>query len=231
MRTFDPAVQPSFAFQTPHQWRTSRSNPVKPYGQLMPVGPLPTRSWPLTYKKLSVVDVDYIVSFFHEHMGGATSFMWRPSSSSYNPSSLGPVLDQGVQAGAPAGSRDYQASYTWYTTELDEDENVMETTPSPLSSLTVAGGSVLTVALPPFPNGVETARIYAAESSAVTLQASTTVRLWTEPQSGLVVTGAPPTVGNMRPLVEVTLETDLIVPVKTSARTWSISLQFMERFG
>lgn len=192
--TFSPPIGPSFDLPIDQSPRIEATPRGKGYQATRPIGLRPLRSYRLQWVTLTEAEKAYLASFFHEV--GGEPFYWTPPAPEDAPEHRGPTLEA-VTSGA-LGARTVYVAFSWH-----DSDTTGETTLSPESSISTSSGEVVKVSVPVFPTMADRVRIYAGTSSgSLTLQATSSARAWTEPDTGLVAGASPPSSNTLsRPLL------------------------------
>jgi len=116
----------------------------------------PLRSWRLIGSNFTKADMDYVMGFLYERLGGGNYFyITIPQITVYSPFA-GPTT--ATTTSGAIGARTYYVSYAW-------SDGTDTTDDSAESSQAIAGNDLIEVTVPSFPDGVTEARVYMGTAS------------------------------------------------------------------
>jgi len=187
-----------------------------------PLGQLLIRRMRLQWTRMAVPTRDYIQSFLEALAGTNGPIQYTPPDAIASPTGTSPTLTQA--AGGSLSGRSYDVQFSWWSTQTTQ-----ETAPSGTATLALDANKLITVAVPPAPNGVDGFRVYADDGSTSGLQATVTAgRTWTEPSGGLISGASAPSSSTLKPPIKWTIDQTSTFRLVAASR-WSFEMTLLEQ--
>lgn len=191
--------------------------------QVRPIGIRPREGIQATWIDASEATREYCESFLMGLEGGIGPLTWTSFNTVPSPTGTAPTLEE--VAGGALGARTYYVAFSWY-----ETTGTQETLISAEASLAVQANFFIKVTIPPFPLGVDEARLYLSETSgALKLETTITARTWTQSVALAGVT-APPSTNTLLPARNYMLAPAGLQVTPTAFELYTINLTLEETF-